>query len=63
MSTNVKIGLGIPLTILFLGLKLTHYINWSYWYVLMPIYIVPAILLSVMLGAFLLALTVTLVTK
>lgn len=24
------------LTVLFVGLKLTHYINWSWWLVLMP---------------------------
>ncbi len=25
------------LTLLFLGLKLTHYIDWSWWFVVMPL--------------------------
>lgn len=35
------------LTILFIGLKLTNYIGWSWWWVLSPIWIV--ILISVAL--------------
>lgn len=31
------------LTILFIGLKLTNYINWSWWWVLSPIWIVAII--------------------
>ena len=31
------------LTILFIGLKLTNYIGWSWWLVLLPLYIWPAI--------------------
>lgn len=31
------------LTILFIGLKLTHYIDWSWWWVLSPIWIVAII--------------------
>lgn len=27
------------LTILFIGLKLTHYIDWSWWWVLSPVWI------------------------
>ena len=33
------------LTILFIGLKLTHYIDWSWWWVLSPIWIVLLIIL------------------
>lgn len=29
----------ILLTILFIGLKLTNYINWSWWWVLSPLWI------------------------
>ena len=31
------------LTLLFIGLKLTHYINWSWWWVLAPTWIPFAI--------------------
>jgi len=37
------------LTILFVGLKLTHYIDWSWWWVLAPIWI-PAIVAFSFLG-------------
>jgi len=33
------IGLGGLLTVLFVGLKLTGYIDWSWWWVLSPIWI------------------------
>jgi hypothetical protein len=37
------------LTILFIGLKLTHYINWSWWWVLLPQWwvFVPIILTAI----------------
>lgn len=48
-STNNSSGGGIGfvglLTILFVGLKLTHFINWSWWWVLSPIWITAAIVL------------------
>lgn len=31
------------LTVLFVGLKLTHYIDWSWWWVLSPLWIPVAI--------------------
>lgn len=31
------------LTLLFVGLKLTGYIDWSWWFVLMPAYILPLV--------------------
>ena len=36
-----KGGIGFvgALTILFIGLKLTHYIDWSWWWVISPIWI------------------------
>jgi len=35
------------LAILFIGLKLTNFIDWSWWFVLMPLYAVPIIALVV----------------
>lgn len=35
------------LTVLFIGLKLTHYVDWSWWWVLSPIWIPLAIVLGV----------------
>jgi hypothetical protein len=29
------------LTVLFIGLKLTAVIDWSWWFVLMPLYVLP----------------------
>ena len=43
MATNSNSDSGIGfvglLTILFIGLKLTNYIDWSWWWVLSPIWI------------------------
>lgn len=36
------------LTVLFIGLKLTGYIDWSWWWVLSPIWISWAVLLVVL---------------
>lgn len=38
-SSSGGIGFTGLLTILFIGLKLTHYIDWSWWWVLAPIWI------------------------
>ena len=38
-SSNGGIGFVGLLTILFIGLKLTGYITWSWWWVLSPIWI------------------------
>jgi hypothetical protein len=37
------------LTILFIGLKLTHVINWSWWWVLSPIWISALFVFSIIL--------------
>ncbi len=37
------------LTIVFIGLKLTHYIDWSWWWVLGPLWIPLALFLAAML--------------
>ena len=38
---NVNNGIGLPglLTVLFIGLKLCKVINWSWWWVLSPLWI------------------------
>ena len=49
---NIKIGLDMPtiflgmLTVLFIGLKLTHYIVWSWWWVLSPLWMPLSIFIS-----------------
>lgn len=49
--SNGGIGFVGLLTILFIGLKLTGYINWSWWLVLSPILISTAIVIAIILGA------------
>jgi uncharacterized protein (DUF983 family) len=40
-NTSSSSGIGFPglLTVLFVGLKLTGYISWSWWWVLSPLWI------------------------
>lgn len=33
------------LAVLFVGLKLTDFINWSWWFVLMPLWALPIVIL------------------
>ena len=51
-SNSGGIGFSGLLTILFVGLKLTNYISWSWWWVLSPIWITcsMAILLLIIVG-------------
>jgi len=37
------------LSLLFIALKLCHVINWSWWFVTMPLWIVPSIFLAIAL--------------
>jgi hypothetical protein len=48
-STSSSSGIGFPglLTVLFVGLKLTGYISWSWWWVLSPLWISALIGLTV----------------
>lgn len=51
MSNNTSSsssGIGFPglLTVLFIGLKLTGYITWSWWWVLSPLWISALIALA-----------------
>ncbi len=55
MSSDNKKSVSVPgggftslLTVLFIGLKLTGYINWSWWWVLSPIWIMLGIVLLVL---------------
>ncbi len=45
------IGFGGALAVLFIGLKLTHYISWSWWWVLSPLWGGLALVLGVTLLA------------
>lgn len=38
-TNNGGVGFIGLLTLLFIGLKLTHYIDWSWWWVLSPLWI------------------------
>ena len=44
------------LTILFIGLKLTGYIDWSWWWILSPIWVTMIIVLTALLVAVIYAL-------
>ena len=52
-SSSGGVGFVGLLTILFVGLKLTHYIDWSWWWVISPIWITVGIVVLILLGAFL----------
>ena len=47
-SSNGGIGFTGLLTVLFIGLKLTGYIDWSWWWVLSPIWISIIIILVIL---------------
>jgi hypothetical protein len=51
-SSSGGIGFTGLLTVLFIGLKLTGYISWSWWWVLSPLWI------SALLGLFIILLAV-----
>lgn len=46
-TTSSPIGFLTLLGLLFIGLKLTGYISWSWWFVLMPLYLAPALFVGV----------------
>ena len=52
-SSSKSGGIGFLglLTIVFIVLKLTHYIDWSWWWVLAPLWIPFAIVMAVILIA------------
>ena len=49
MSDTSSGGIGFVglLTILFIGLKLTNYVDWSWWWVLSPIWISIALVIAI----------------
>lgn len=47
-SSSGGIGFAGALTVLFVGLKLTHYIDWSWWWVFSPLWISTSIVLVVL---------------
>lgn len=51
-SSSGGVGFVGLLTILFIGLKLTKYIDWSWWWVLSPIWISASIVLGILLIVF-----------
>ncbi len=55
MSKSKDSGIGFTglLTIVFITLKLTNYIDWSWWWVLSPIWISAAIVIVILLIAIL----------
>ena len=48
-SSSSGIGFGGLLTVLFVGLKLTDHIDWSWWWVLAPLWMPIAIVIGVLL--------------
>jgi hypothetical protein len=44
-----SVGLGTLLAVLFIGLKLTGYITWSWWWVLSPLWIPLALVIGIIL--------------
>ena len=53
-KVNIKFSglLTTLLTVLFVGLKLTNYINWSWWWVLSPLWIPLVLILLVIIILF-----------
>lgn len=47
-SSSGGIGFAGLLAVLFIGLKLTHYIDWSWWWVLSPLWLPLAIVLGIL---------------
>lgn len=48
-TTSNGIGFAGLLTILFIALKLTHYIDWSWWWILSPLWISAGVVIIVLL--------------
>jgi len=49
-SSTSGVGMSGMLTVLFVGLKLTHYIDWSWWWVLSPTLVPIGLLLLIVLS-------------
>lgn len=57
------VGFGSLLFLLFLGLKLGHVINWSWWWVTAPLWVPFALLATILVVGLVVALVVTVVKK
>lgn len=51
-SSSSGIGFAGMLAILFIGLKLTDYVDWSWWWVLSPLWIAGGIVVVVLIVIF-----------
>lgn len=58
-SSGGGIGLTGMLTVLFVGLKLTGYITWSWWWVLSPIWISLGVVTVVLIALAIIALVLS----
>lgn len=54
-STSSGIGFSGLLTVLFIGLKLTKVIDWSWWWVLSPLWISAILVLAILVVFFAIA--------
>ena len=61
-SSSGGIGFCGLLTVLFIGLKLTHYISWSWWWVLAPMWI-PVVVFLIIVSAIAIAAVVAAILK
>jgi hypothetical protein len=46
-STSTGVGFSTLLALVFIALKLTGHIDWSWWWVLAPLWVFPAIVIAV----------------
>ena len=65
MSVNNSVGINFTglLTVAFIVLKLTGCIDWSWWWVLSPLWIPAAIALAILLITFSISITLSLKSK
>jgi len=47
-GVNIRIGFLGALALLFITLKLTNHVNWSWWFVTSPLWVLPASFLILM---------------
>jgi len=57
--TSKGVGFSELLTVLFIGLKLGHVINWSWWWVLCPLWIGAAFIFAILALVFVVAILVS----
>jgi hypothetical protein len=51
-ATNSSINIITLLTLLFIGLKLTNFIDWSWWWVLSPLWIPVVLFFIIAIAAY-----------